>query len=699
MRRFVAVALILLPLLLLGKSLLGREAFLPADLLQHVAPWEKESPPSAWNVLRYDGITQFYPWRLEASRQFHAGKLPLSNPYAFAADGGTPLWANSQSAPLYPLNALFWLAPTGSLWYVFGLSVALHLLIAAAGVYRLARRLGLRRAPGTLSAISFVLSGPVVCWLALPTFLCVICWLPWLLLAIERALAGKSRGWTWVGLAAGLILLGGHLQIAFYGIATGLVWLVFRVWDQKKPVRGWLLPALGVLLLGICLASPQVLPTVELSRNSHRASATGPTLDGYKSYVGLALPLRSLITFVFPNYYGHPIDGSHWNDSEVNGMVIGGNNYAEWACYVGIAPLILALAALFLPWKKTDTGLFRQRRPLAVVLGLSLSMALGTPLDLLLYFGLPGFAQTGSPARVLVVAALALALLAGVGLQCLNNSEIPRAARQRAVWAALVTALLVCAISASLSASWVAGSTSTPLGELLQAGLRDVQFGLIVLVLAVGVALVVPRLSGKRQTGAILALLLLTSIDLIPRALRYNPGSPPEQVYPTTPGLAYLKANAKGALIAPLNAGWSMGGQSPHAILPPNALTVFELRDAAGYDSLFPASRRERLREAGGGKDPAPPQNGNMAFIKSFTAAQALGARFIVVSPAFKAPHTELREVYSGPDMTIFDTGINPLSAPPSPTPSTALRVGLFLGGLGLAALAALLFAGRPERR
>ena len=43
--------------------------------------------------------------------------------------------------------------------------------------------------------------------------------------------------------------------------------------------------------------------------------------------------------------------------------------------------------------------------------------ALGTPLNLLTYFGIPGFSQSGSPARDLVLWTLCLAVLAAYGLE------------------------------------------------------------------------------------------------------------------------------------------------------------------------------------------------------------------------------------------------------------------------------------------
>src|SRR6185437_1787709 len=111
------VVLLILPILLLWRVVFLGEAFLPADLLRDIAPWRQPGAPTVpWNPLMWDGIAQFYPWRLFAASTEHAGFLPLWNPHQFC---GTPFAANSQSAIFYPLNALFAIFPVK---FAFGVS-------------------------------------------------------------------------------------------------------------------------------------------------------------------------------------------------------------------------------------------------------------------------------------------------------------------------------------------------------------------------------------------------------------------------------------------------------------------------------------------------------------------------------------------------------------------------------------------------
>ncbi|MDX1932670.1 MAG: hypothetical protein SFU56_08705 [Capsulimonadales bacterium] len=703
-RRFASLLLFLIPLLLFHRALFLGEAFLPADQLGHLQPYKTVvSQPEPWNVLRFDGITQFYPWRLEVARQQAQGRLPLRNPYAFAASGGTPLLANSQSAPLYPPNLLFLLCYLiGVFPYAFGLSAALHLLIGIKGTYHYLRALELRRSACLLGATVFGLSGPVITWLALPTFLAVSCWIPWILLLIRRAnrRAGTPcglRNGVGAGAVGGLMLLAGHLQIAFYGLLAAGISLL---WEGHIAVRGqkrttvprWLLTAVvaGVVLIGVAL--PQVLPVLELSRISHRAASGPPTMEAYQAFTASAVPVRQLVAFLVPDFFGHPNrnEGFYWNS----------NNYAEWCGYVGVLPLMLAVFALALPWKG---GQHNQERGLfAAILAVTLLIAFGTPINLPLFFLVPGFGQLANPGRILVVAALAFAVLAALGLDALSNPAVTPPAKRRAAVVALILPTLLAAFGANQAAGYAASALpGTSFGPLLTVALPGI--GMAVLHLALGAVLLFAGASSPRPfLGPAAVALALT--DLFVQGYGYNPTRPAAEVYPVTPGIAWLQANAGNALIAPLNRNWSLyAGRPPvHAVLPPNGLTVYGLHDLAGYDSLFPAESRERVRAAGG-EDPAPPENGNMVLVKSVEAARTLRARYLVVPP--DAPDLSaagFESVYAGEDMVIYR---NPDGADFAPAPEAGVwplsfRIGLAAGIVGwLLLIASLLLARRLNPR
>jgi hypothetical protein len=60
------------------------------------------------NFLITDPVRQEYPWRFLSIQIEKELRLPLWNPYNFS---GSPLLANFQSAPFYPLNILLFILP------------------------------------------------------------------------------------------------------------------------------------------------------------------------------------------------------------------------------------------------------------------------------------------------------------------------------------------------------------------------------------------------------------------------------------------------------------------------------------------------------------------------------------------------------------------------------------------------------------
>lgn len=712
-RLAVALALALLPLALLYRPLLRGEAFVPADLLGYVAPFKSAAGSDnasgqdrpAWNVLRYDGITQFYPWRLQAARAVRAGHVPLWNPYQFGFAGGTPLLANSQSAPLYPPNVLFYLFGPERAGAAFGWSAALHLLVAAAGMYRLLRSRGgpfaLGRIPALTGAWAWALSSPVVTWLALPTFLAVSCWLPWLLLLVyyAHALAGTRPGrfaTLGAGAVAGTLLLAGHLQITFYCLlAAGsyAAWLGAQAWHARRitPLR-WLATLALVSVLALCLAAPQLLPSVELGRASHRSLAKA-SAGGYFAYSDTAVPPRNLLTLIAPNFFGHPNDGTYWNRI---GNLRSPVNYAEVTLYAGVVTVLLAAYALALPWRRRGQREYGSLadRPFFAGLGLlALLMALGTPVNRLFYFGVPGFAQTGSPGRALLLVAFALAVLGAMGLDALLRPEsaleetTSPQQRRRAGWAAVAGPTLLAAGAASLAAQFV-GSVypAGQWGPLVALALPGLLAAFVLFALGALVLWEMIRERRKPAERVLLAGLCLALVagDLLRWGAGYNPSVRPAAVFPLTPGLRWLRQNAPNALIAPLNRSWSLGPPPPQqATLPPNALTVYGLHDVAGYDSLFPGAYKRRVTEAGDGEDPSPLENGNIVFVKRAATAVRLGARYLVTAPEAPPLLPPFRPVYAGPDLTIYENpGGRDFAGVPAggATRPAAFRIGLFAG-------------------
>ncbi len=343
----------------------------------------------------FDLVNYFYPLKTYAARRLAAGDIPLWNPDLFF---GSPFLANIQNGVLYPPNLLFsWLNFPDALLA----NTAGHFWWGALGMYLLVRLgWGCSRVAALLAGGVFAGSGFLGAHVGHLNQVQAAVWLPWLLLALERATAG-SVGWLVLGgWLLALQLLAGHTQEVYYSLLTVGIWagaLVVlrrrdgaRVLALRLPRIGTRLAPLIVLVLVVVnaagLAAAQLLPTIELSGLSHRAG--GLTLD---EATALSVDRTHILESLLPTFWELP-------SQEVIG-------------YVGVAALVVVLAGLTHPRRLGRAVV------LAGIAALAVTLALGryTSLYLLLYDWLPAFDSFRAPGRWLFITTVALAGLAGLG--------------------------------------------------------------------------------------------------------------------------------------------------------------------------------------------------------------------------------------------------------------------------------------------
>jgi len=232
------------------------------------------------------------------SRELSAGHLPHWNPYKL---GGMPVFADPTClAPWYPLAWLLPLVPLNA--FVLGAWV-LHLALGATGVHTLCRSAGGRATAGGLSGALYLCSTTVVAALVDGQLdvVALLGWLPWALLAIERAALSRTlrAGCTATalgGLALGLVGLGSHPRFAAFAfVAVGVHGVSTWALAGRRPpaaVSGPLM--LGALALGTIVTSASLLPAaLEVL-----ASRSGPPPDA--GLVGQALSPVGLAGLVYP---------------------------------------------------------------------------------------------------------------------------------------------------------------------------------------------------------------------------------------------------------------------------------------------------------------------------------------------------------------------------------------------------------------
>lgn len=661
-RNWPILLVLLFPLIPLWRAVFLGEAIGPFDQIRQMAPWNEPMPERPWDVLQADGALQFFAWRDLVFEAWGKGQLPLWNPYQLA---GTPLLANSQSGAFYPphiamgmLHVPTKVAMTFLAWF--------HLAWAGLGLMALARRLGASKEGAALGGIAFAGSAFMIAWTGLPSVISTCAWIPWVLAAVF-GLFEPASGRTWarrgafLAFSVGMMVLAGHLQFAFYGLlaAGGLIVLrsitayyskgevepeelepgprrlrrlrrpphqgpaetpaaVPRTsWGRIVGTAGIGFTAIGI---GLGLAAPQLLPVLEYSKQSHRRNV--PSAEGYEAYVAGGIAPFELVGLVYPMSVGAPFEfapsdkplSQYWPS-----LVKRGSNFAEGA--IGFGPLVLLGLFLF-PWRGRSKANWA---PLAALSVFALFISLGTPLNRLLYFGIPGWSSTGSPGRMGVLFVMGLCAMAAVGL---SQTHWTRLRPSRWAYSAFgVAGLTLATVFALISlggsmAPRFEGMDPNLVKRLVSISLGSTLWSALVagLLAVVGYVLLRSRSDSKIQPapmvfGAVGALVLLGFARLY---CGFVPTSP--TAYAKTGDLEVPTLSR----ITGINDPWELIVAAP-AVLPPNTASALRIHDLAGYDSLLD-SQTHQLLGLIDGQDPAPPANGNMQFIKPTADPSKLAA-------------------------------------------------------------------------
>lgn len=587
--------LVILTLLYWSKVLFTGEVLLPGNMLAGFAPFGGHAN-APWNILQWDSLGQYYPWRFFAARMLHQGQIPLWNPYQFS---GAPFVANLQSAVFYPLNLPFWIFDVR---YAFGISAALHTLLAAFGTYFLAQRWKISRPASLLAAIGFGFCGYLAAWFVLPTLADTACWLPLLILLLEltaekRTPSVSERAFSFnnqflllavFSLALACAVLAGHVQIFLYIIAA----LILRALFLTKPFR-----ALGLLILAgiwsFALAALQILPTLELAKLGHRAGGAG-TVEAWQNFIApRALQWGDLPSLLVPQ----------WPFLSFN------ENFA----YVGIIISLLAIIGIGLAIKRRS----RQGGFVAVLAIFGLLYALATPLAEVIFLYVPGVAQMGGPGRALLLWSFGAAMLAAFALDGWIKYESRKSTFKKTTKSTFaLSAIILLIVCAELfwngqSAHPTSPASSiypkTALTDWLQKNVPPDE----------RVAFDIPRENGLHENWL-----------------------PSEMLQQS-------------------------GGNHPIGVLPPNGAMVYSLRDINGYDSLSPKAYREFLLQ-GAGADVSPMLNGNMILFGSDSSSgmDALRVGFIVAlgessARVYQSQKLVLDPVWQGDGCTVYRRTIN----------------------------------------
>ena len=394
-------------------------------------------------IARGDLLLYFYPLRDFAAAAVRDGRIPLWNPYSFM---GAPFLANPQTAVFYPPNVLLsWLPVERAV----SLNIVAHLAIAALGAFAMARRaFSMTPLAAVCTGAAFGLGGYLGAQIEHLNQVQVLAWMPLVLTAVLLPIDSARALLRRAALLAALLALqitAGHTQSLYIScVAAGIVALSPLLSSPLSPLPSplsylsYLSPllclALAVLLAAL-LCGAQLLPTLDLSRESFRAGGMSLQEAGAFSWRPWVIARALLPT------WGDPL-------------------FAEYVAYLGAAGLALASLGALATTRRTLLPL------LLTILGGVLALGIATPLFGLLYRFAPGFNLFRAQARWLAVFALGAALLIGLGIQALQRGLDARTTKRwRAAWLALIV---------TLAAATIIGARFSPEAEYASLPARSV---------------------------------------------------------------------------------------------------------------------------------------------------------------------------------------------------------------------------------
>jgi len=370
-----------------------------------------------------DLAEQVLPWFHIQAQEWHAGRLPLWDPYLWT---GQPLFGQAIPGAAYPLNWVLFLLPleNGHIagWALAWYYVVIHLM-AAGFCYLFCRSLGRSRSASLAGGLVFSLSGFLgnTPW---PVMMNGAVWIPLVFLFQLRASRGPrpAANAALSGMFLGIAFLSGHHQVPIF---TAVAWIGVWIYLLARN-RSLLVPAAVALLFAGLSGAMQTLPAYEYGHLAKRwvggpEPVTWNQPVPYSVHAHYDLKAFSLFGIVFPGVKMH------------------------FDPFLGVVAFSLALFAVTALWRDARVRLLAALA-LAVVL-----YALGhnSVFQGALYSVIPGLEKARTPSSAMVLFQFACAALAAFGIDELAQSWSARGTWILAGFGALTLAIAEAAIFAN----------------------------------------------------------------------------------------------------------------------------------------------------------------------------------------------------------------------------------------------------------
>lgn len=469
-------------------------------------------------VYTVNDLADFHiPMRAFYARCLAAGESPAWTPDIFC---GFYLHGEGQVGMYHPLH--YFLYRFVSLSAAFNLEMFLNYPFMLAGMYFFLRRREIRRSACLFAAIVFTFSGFHMRHFIHVNAIAVIAHIPWLLYAID--VAARSRIRRRARLAAALValltasqVLLGYPQYLWFSLIAAALYVALIIPETPGKQVVWLAAA---VLTGIVIGAVQILPTLDVLRDSTRPGAS----VGFKYFFSLGF--LTLSQTVAPYLLSPEAIQS---------------SPQEFGIYSGAAVPVL------LVWLLVNLrNLGRHKRLAAgamLMLLLSLDLAFGDRGFLGGYVAaIPVIGLFRAPVRYFTLSQLSIAVLAALAF---DNACSAVEARSPVAWRKIVW--LAAAVLTAVLAVWRTGwflksAPDAPTTLPLYAANRLLVLAGFALIL-VAVLLVAAAARGARFAPA--AIMLFTALDLAFYGLMYWWSGPVQTIQSLAASASALPASGE----------------------------------------------------------------------------------------------------------------------------------------------------------
>lgn len=514
----------------------GLVPFPSTYLVTFFAPWSATHGMPVKNNAMPDVITQIYPWKRVTIDAWKKFELPLWNPYSFS---GTSHVGNYQSAIFSPINTLFFILPEIHAWSVM---ILLQPLLAGVFMFIFLQSLSISKKSSVLGSIAYMFCGFITVWMAYGTLSYAVAFLPGVVYGIYRYIQKKDiYGGLWISLGLALSFFSGHFQMSIYVLLYAIGFIVYLGISTKEKILS--IHAFILVLLGVSIAAPQILPSFDAYTQAVRSSLF---------IKGEVIPWQYIATLFSPDFYGNPVTRNDWF-----------GHYAEWASFIGVTPLLLAMFALFTRWKARPVSYF------VIMFFTTLSLAFQTPLvDLLFALKIPVL-STSSASRIIVLMSFSLAVLASYGSDVIIRMWEKHDVKKIGAWIAMIFCLLIFV--------WIVLLVIRPLApDKLYIATRNTYLPTIIAMLTVFVSIIGLFLPKRMIVLLPIVLIAFTSIDMYRFVSKWMPFDQAAYVYPVLPVISKLQSLTASDYSRVFgNVGNELG-------------SAFGLQLIEGYDAVYP---------------------------------------------------------------------------------------------------------------